>query len=1343
MENCSHLEEEFQSQFVDYTNATSFEYFISSIENVIEIWSLENKGHVPHNLSKLSPNSAINVPKSGEALLASSSSSLPPMNTLEPNTDVKYELLPIEMAEMAEKPSSIPSSADALTACSYYLMLLCGGDVFSKEDNSQVMNERSNRQWRIGMEHFTPTMLSIANSDRDSPNVLHHGHDTSFYNTNWSEYRVDDVQDEGTSLQEWNTEVTWHPQQLNQLLSRWFGVSEAILIFRVAYPCGTSDLGRDSNIILLQGSHRSRTEVDDVEREEPFLVKVEEMDGDEANYVLSSLTLALSHRNCTLPFFVPVNDLKEGNWLGGSIPGSFGTTSLTFETQRVQEVWFPQSCISGLLDYFKSKLQLPIDTTHDAAFKATKGCLEPGIRVSAWYKYQWFPSDLVGNDAMGFGESFPWRTSKLSARHFASRRHRREMLKLLFGKKNTSVDTSSWGCRRSPLKRMNLVVAWKNLREGTFVDNAVHSTLNPVDAPEWFLRAKLHSFRAINERKPEMPLSKLLSNLTMAYSNARELGKDVLLSELAPPLERSSSWISRSTDDATSTNKQEDIVCPASMPDSIEKASDMTLHSSRSYHDAIPAARAATVLGNAIGSLTSSIMAAATWKGTDIKIIQEVIDDLFSMSIASTENQDRTSPPSSSLSDQDDDDDDDTFDIRFATSSEPPHIVLEPQVIWVTHTAPPDTLTAALACRMGTLHGVTAMSLLWVEFVSRLRDCWTEKCLVPLLGTEYVWNGCLEGKKRSKFWLDEIFQHDKIKAMEAAFAPDFRCCLLHQKLQLLNCCLLRHAVNSRDSHLPNENSGSGVSVVEEGIKSDDEYFDSMEQTHDELRGSPMNEKPRGVLKASKHYQKLLLTGATMNEPILQVALPVTEDIVRHHEEIITSLDESSDSVRLRQEMQSATLMSDMQAFKAANSGAVLADFIRWYTPKDWISFHCESLTNLDTDASIGMLAAEESSLPLTGKDKWWFPGEGMLSQRTRPIDDHDSNVNQNFWQEMWEKCSPKSVAEQKALFTPDHEAEKVFHYLETIRPVEMFHQMLVAAMGGCVYTLLTVFDASTAFDSHQNVKSRQNMDSSKGNSIDRKVDALPPFIGTHMSKLVEACDRAVSLLDEALAESHQLNQPIRQAGSLLQAAMEMALDACWNVVKVMEDVEILSSEALSLLNYLAPRSDSKRKSGHSEFIEYWSIVDSMLQSSHECVFLHSSKKNTMTAVHSHSTIRPRIAASFHFPMASINHASFNLSDTSNSVPQPIEPIQREYVLRSICCRSFLQQNNVKVHSVNRWQAQKDLEGLEESDSFSKLEATAAELLARSGKTPFGVHRMYARFTKQTVRFALTLGESEF
>jgi len=45
---------------------------------------------------------------------------------------------------------------------------------------------------------------------------------------------------------------------------------------------------------------------------------------------------------------------------------------------------------------------------------------------------------------------------------------------------------------------------------------------------------------------------------------------------------------------------------------------------------------------------------------------------------------------------------------------------------------------------------------------------------------------------------------------------------------------------------------------------------------------------------------------------------------------------SSEGAHLRARMQSACLLSDMEAFKAANPACTLGDFVRWYSPRDWV-----------------------------------------------------------------------------------------------------------------------------------------------------------------------------------------------------------------------------------------------------------------------------------------------------------------------------------------------------------------------------------------------------------------------
>jgi hypothetical protein len=58
---------------------------------------------------------------------------------------------------------------------------------------------------------------------------------------------------------------------------------------------------------------------------------------------------------------------------------------------------------------------------------------------------------------------------------------------------------------------------------------------------------------------------------------------------------------------------------------------------------------------------------------------------------------------------------------------------------------------------------------------------------------------------------------------------------------------------------------------------------------------------------------------------------------------------SAEGTHLRARMQSACLLSDMEAFKAANPGSVLGDFVRWYSPRDWIE---EEVTEEDGSVRV-------------------------------------------------------------------------------------------------------------------------------------------------------------------------------------------------------------------------------------------------------------------------------------------------------------------------------------------------------------------------------------------------------
>ncbi|KAF7721445.1 Rab3 GTPase-activating protein catalytic subunit [Apophysomyces ossiformis] len=145
---------------------------------------------------------------------------------------------------------------------------------------------------------------------------------------------------------------------------------------------------------------------------------------------------------------------------------------------------------------------------------------------------------------------------------------------------------------------------------------------------------------------------------------------------------------------------------------------------------------------------------------------------------------------------------------------------------------------------------------------------------------------------------------------------------------------------------------------------------------------------------------LLRTGEPMWIPIIQDPGFVTEDMIDQQADVFESMGSSQHATLRRAELMSAQLKSDMKAFKAANPHAILEDFIRWYSPKDWIE---------DKDASSSMA--------------------GKLSTRMSGPD--------NLWQQLWRCTRRVPASRQKPLFDIVAEGEKALHYLETISAHEV------------------------------------------------------------------------------------------------------------------------------------------------------------------------------------------------------------------------------------------------------------------------------------------------------------------
>uniref|UniRef100_A0A4W5LBV1 Rab3 GTPase-activating protein catalytic subunit n=1 Tax=Hucho hucho TaxID=62062 RepID=A0A4W5LBV1_9TELE len=137
--------------------------------------------------------------------------------------------------------------------------------------------------------------------------------------------------------------------------------------------------------------------------------------------------------------------------------------------------------------------------------------------------------------------------------------------------------------------------------------------------------------------------------------------------------------------------------------------------------------------------------------------------------------------------------------------------------------------------------------------------------------------------------------------------------------------------------------------------------------------------------------------------------PMTEDLLEEQSEVLAKLGTSAEGAHLRARMQSACLLSDMKSSKAANPGCTLEDFVRWYSPRDYVE---EEVVDESGDTVV----------------------RGDLSARMK--------IPGNMWMEAWATARTTPARRQKRLFDDTKEAEKVLHYLAVQKPADLTRHLL-------------------------------------------------------------------------------------------------------------------------------------------------------------------------------------------------------------------------------------------------------------------------------------------------------------
>jgi Rab3 GTPase-activating protein catalytic subunit len=346
----------------------------------------------------------------------------------------------------------------------------------------------------------------------------------------------------------------------------------------------------------------------------------------------------------------------------------------------------------------------------------------------------------------------------------------------------------------------------------------------------------------------------------------------------------------------------------------------------------------------------------------------------------------------------------------------------------------------ALYAPLANLHngGIGGIAVIWKELVLELRDCWNTL--------------------------------DIPDNVEFAHGPSMNNCLILQKIQMICCCIQRQKDRNRlVEQSAAQHRGGDDDDEGSGISDDDSSDCSDFQSADEevTDYPPVDVKspatapaaataaaaaatapaaataaaaaatPAAGIKSVSPMLRLLRTNVPLNVPITQEEAPMTEDMVEARSQQMTAMGTSELAVQKRLEMQTLGLRSDMMAFKAANPGCVIADFVRWHSPRDWIGTAVvgedggsgERVAGVDVEGSASSPIEDSMLHPIEDSSMW----PGRLSDRMLSTD--------NIWHITWKDAQPRPVSKQRVLFDCAKEAEKALAYLETVEPRQVIWQL--------------------------------------------------------------------------------------------------------------------------------------------------------------------------------------------------------------------------------------------------------------------------------------------------------------
>lgn len=300
-------------------------------------------------------------------------------------------------------------------------------------------------------------------------------------------------------------------------------------------------------------------------------------------------------------------------------------------------------------------------------------------------------------------------------------------------------------------------------------------------------------------------------------------------------------------------------------------------------------------------------------------------------------------------------------------------------------------------------------------------------------GAQKLWNLFLDGVE--VHWEQEWIVCGV--PFSAHRGPDHDESLITQKLQMINCCVERRRREAAGLHIAppaGVNNPQGRKSLLDGVE--------LVGTGDSRESSSRN------------------SATAVWEPYVQPHPLVTRDMVDEElKRMVLRAESNGKNDEVEAKRQALTLKSDMMAFKAANPQASLADFVRWFSPADWVSKDADADmgdTESGSENDAGLRTAQKPIPPMKLDAE---PNPEPNPKSSHAVGSRRGRLSArmgrkgNIWEELWQDAEMLPASQQVPIFDAAAHGSKALADLRAM-PMTQVLLHLAAIQGGSAAALL-------------------------------------------------------------------------------------------------------------------------------------------------------------------------------------------------------------------------------------------------------------------------------------------------